>query len=122
MACRTGSVEGSACTTSEGGATLPGEGNQVPFGTLRRLAELRSETGHAPVSVCSGKREASLPGRPLRGESERRAESFVARVAAGADLDVAAQEARVKPARALRLVSAPDFWPRVYELRNGQAA
>ena len=60
--------------------------------------------------------------RPLRVESEARAVLFVEHVAAGARLDVAARQARMKPERALRLVSAPDFWPRVYELRNGQAA
>ena len=120
--CRSGSVTGSACETTGTAAILPREGHQDPFATPQRLAELRPGTGHEPVSVCSGKLEASLPGRPLRLESEQRAEEFLRLAAAGASLDVAARDAKVEPVRALRLVSEPDFWPRVYELRNGTAA
>ena len=120
--CRSGSVAGSACTTTGRAATIPREGHQSPFATLQRLAELRSETGHRPVSVCSGKPEASLPGRPLRVESEARAVLFVACVADGFGLRAAAKQAGVKADRALDLADQPDFWLRVFEQRRRQAA
>ena len=61
-------------------------------------------------------------GRPSADEQARRTDVFLRLAAGGARLDVAARDARVKPDRALRIVSDPGFWPRVYELRNGQAA
>jgi hypothetical protein len=78
---------------------------------------VRPETGHAPVSVSSGPREAILPGRPTSVESDLRAVAFVEHVAAGAGLREAAVKAKVKPARALDLADAPDFWARVWALR-----
>ena len=63
-----------------------------------------------------------MAGRPTSFESARRAELFVEHVAAGAGLREAAQLAGVKALRALALVDAPDFWPRVFELRNRTAA
>ena len=65
-----------------------------------------------------------MRGRPNRVESERRAVLFVEHVAAGVGLREAAVLAGVKPARALDLADAPDFWARVWARRpqNGMAA
>lgn len=48
-------------------------------------------------------------GRPTADESDRRRLEFVRRVAAGADFDDAAVSAKIKPLRALKLLSTPEL-------------
>lgn len=48
-------------------------------------------------------------GRPRASESERRRQRFVALVAEGVAFDVAAELARIKPQRALALLSQPEM-------------
>lgn len=48
-------------------------------------------------------------GRPRKAESERRRREFVALVAGGAKLHEAAEQSRIKPARALALLDEPEM-------------
>jgi len=50
-------------------------------------------------------------GRPRAAESERRRCEFLRLVSAGSDFDAAARAARIKPERALKLLSHPDVRP-----------
>jgi len=61
-----------------------------------------------PPAVEIVSQEDTMTGRPRAAESERRRREFLRLVAAGADFDAAAREARIKPARALKLLSHPD--------------
>lgn len=48
-------------------------------------------------------------GRPIRYESERRRREFVAHVANGERLDIAARKAGLDPWRALRMADSPEM-------------
>ncbi|HEY8723347.1 MAG TPA: hypothetical protein VIL92_05750 [Gaiellaceae bacterium] len=48
-------------------------------------------------------------GRPRGPESDRRRQRFVALVLAGVDFDAAAEQARIKPERALSILSQPEM-------------
>lgn len=50
-----------------------------------------------------------MPGRPSRDETRERTARFLRLCAQGLPYDEAAERARVKPTRALRIVSEPEF-------------
>ena len=51
------------------------------------------------------------PGRPRAAESDQRRRDFICLVAAGVDFAEAAKQARIKPLRALAILSHPDVRP-----------
>lgn len=50
-------------------------------------------------------------GRPRAAESEQRRRDFIRLVAAGVDFDQAAKQSKIKPLRALAILSHPDVRP-----------
>ena len=60
-------------------------------------------------------------GRPPGEESERRTKHFWALIGAGIDFDVAAERARVKEKRALKLLSSSEGRQIIAHLVNAQA-
>lgn len=95
-----------------------------PFRANPPLAPLRLQP---PQRVASLSPEAAMlaverpwdrPGRPSAADSEARTRELLRHLAGGCSLVAAADLARVKPARVLRLLEDPDFFAAFLELRS----
>lgn len=98
---------------SDSAVTVARGGSEKCLSSSTGLAALRLQP---PDEAASLSQEAHVPdrifagnGRPSRDESERRRQHFVALVAGGAPFDEAAEQARIKPERALAILSQPEM-------------